>query len=278
MAVARTEPASAAARRARRSIGLLALALGLLAAGTAPAQPSLAVVIDDLGNRLAEGRRTVSLPGPVTCAFLPGTPHAAALARLAHRAGKEVILHQPMQSVAGEALGPGAITLDMTQAAMVRTLRANLGELPHVAGMNNHMGSLLTRHPGHMTWLAAALREAAPHLYFLDSRTSPLTVAERMAREVGVATTRRDVFLDNLRDPEAIRVQLWVAVDRALRDGSAVAIGHPYPETLEVLEAELPRLALAGIALVPASRVVALRAGRERPAEDVRAAADSLIG
>ena len=255
------------------SLRALTLGLGLLAAATATAQPRLAVVIDDLGNRLADGHRTVTLPGPVTCAFLPGTPHAPALAELAHRTGKEVILHQPMQSVAGQALGPGAITLDMTRPAMVRTLRANLRALPHVAGMNNHMGSLITRHPGHMTWVAAALREAAPGLYFLDSRTSPRTVAERMAREVGVATTRRDVFLDNVRDPEAIRAQLWLAAERARRQGSAVAIGHPYPETLEVLEAELPRLALAGIHLVPASRVVALRDGRGRAAEKVQASA-----
>lgn len=257
------------------SLRALFLALGLLVASVAAAaQPRLAIVIDDLGNRLAEGQRAVTLPGAVTCAFLPGTPHALALAELAHRTGKEVILHQPMQSVAGQALGPGAITLDMTRTAMVRTLRANLRALPHVAGMNNHMGSLLTRHPGHMTWVAAALREAAPGLYFLDSRTSPRTVAERMAREVGVATTRRDVFLDNVRDPEAIRAQLRVAAERARRQGSAVAIGHPYPETLEVLEAELPRLALAGIRLVPASRVVALRARGDRRGEDVQVAVD----
>lgn len=240
--------------RHRWAVCLLGVCLALGAGRAVAANddaPQVAVIIDDVGDRLEAGLRTVDLPGPVACAFLPRTPYAERLAVRAHEQGKEVLLHQPMQAMAhNELLGPGAVTLDMTEAEFLRTLRRNLLALPYVTGINNHMGSLLTRHPGHMTWLMEELRRQGG-LYYIDSRTTRHTVAQRMADEVGVPATRRHVFLDNQRDPAAIRAQFRQLVRMARRQGQALAIGHPYPETLQVLEAELPRLADAGIRLVP---------------------------
>lgn len=233
---------------------LLALTAGF-ASMAAAGPPRIAIVIDDLGDRLAAGERVVRLPGAVTCAFLPHTPHAAALAEQAHARGKEVILHQPMQAVEDLPLGPGGVYLDTTERRFRQIVRRNLRAIPHAVGVNNHMGSLLTRHPGHMTWLMTLLREDGAG-YFLDSRTTAATVAERMAREQGVPTIRRHIFLDNQRDAEAIRTQLRRLVELARRQGYAVGIGHPYPQTLAVLEQELPRLADRGVALVPLSALV----------------------
>lgn len=232
-------------------LAVLTLVPGTGSAAPEPPAPVVAVVIDDVGDRLGLGQRAVDLPGPVACAFLPDTPYAERLAVRAHEHGKEVLLHQPMQAVDhNELLGPGAVTLEMTEAQFLRTLRHNLRALPFVTGINNHMGSLLTRHPGHMTWLMEELRRQGG-LYYIDSRTTRHTVAQRMANEVGVPATRRHVFLDNHRDVEAIRAQFRQLVRMAGRQGHALAIGHPYPETLQVLEEEIPRLAAAGVRLVP---------------------------
>ncbi|MGD8710993.1 MAG: divergent polysaccharide deacetylase family protein [Ectothiorhodospiraceae bacterium] len=240
---------------------LAALALLVVAACAAPAwaapPPRLAVIIDDVGNNLAEGLLAASLPAPATLAILPRTPYAVRLARAAHRAGKQVMLHQPMQSMDGEAPGPGAITLHMTRHTVLSTLRRNIASIPYVAGVNNHMGSLVTRHPGHMTWVMDELRREGG-LFFVDSRTDYRTVAELVAREEGVPVARRDVFLDNDLSPRAIAEQLHRAAQQARGQGYAIAIGHPHPQTLEVLKEQLPRLADAGIQLVPASRIVEL--------------------
>lgn len=246
------------------AVRLLWALLLLTAAATAQAAPpTIALIIDDMGNRLAAGRRAVALPGKLTYAFLPHSPHAAALAEAAHRRGKEVMLHLPMQPVKPRPLGPGAITLDMTEAALRRTLRDDLATVPHVAGVNNHMGSLITRHPGHMAWLMSELRRRGD-LYFVDSRTTRYSVALRLAEEYGVPAVRRHVFLDHKREPAAIRRQYRRLLAMARREGFAVAIGHPYPETLEVLEAVLPRLKDNGVRLVPVSRIVE-RYGRGQP-------------
>ncbi|HKJ75984.1 MAG TPA: divergent polysaccharide deacetylase family protein, partial [Gammaproteobacteria bacterium] len=127
----------------RTPLAALAGALLLWAAGAAAASPpAVAIIIDDLGDRLDAGERALALPGPLTYSFLPHTPYSARLARRAHALGKEVMLHLPMEAVAGNRLGPGAVTLHMNQAQLLRTVRSDLAAVPHVRGINNHMGSL----------------------------------------------------------------------------------------------------------------------------------------
>ena len=133
-------------------------------------------------------------------------------------------------------------------------LDAAIRSIPYVAGLNNHMGSLLTSDPGAMSWLMEGL-VARGELYFVDSRTTKETVAERVAEETGVPSIRRDVFLDNELEPEAIRRQVRRLVALAIERGSAVGIGHPYPETIEVLAEELQRIDDQGIRLVPLSQL-----------------------
>lgn len=230
---------------------LLLMLLGLAPIGTAGAA-KLAVIIDDLGDRAHEDARATALPVPLTCAILPRTPFASEVARSCRETGKQVMLHLPLEAKTNnELLGPGKLTLDQDEESFRETFRENLDSVPRAAGVNNHMGSLLTRHPGAMTWL---MEELDRHdLFFVDSWVTPRSVALDMAREQQVPATRRDVFLDQDRDPKAIEAALEEAVGVALRHGEAIAIGHPYPETLEVLERRLPFLeAETGIRLVTA--------------------------
>ncbi len=199
--------------------------------------------------------RALQLPGAVTYAFLPHTPHSHALAETAYQLGKEVMLHLPMQAMdSNRLLGPGALTLDMSRSRFRKTLREDLDAIPHVAGINNHMGSLLTRHPGHMQWLMEEIEQRAG-LYFIYSRTTRHTVAAQLAREHRIPARQRDVFLDDDPNPTAILYQFKRLIDKAGRQGSAIGIGHPYDSTLTVLSVMIPQLAQAGIALVPVSEL-----------------------
>ncbi|MCP3867888.1 MAG: divergent polysaccharide deacetylase family protein [Gammaproteobacteria bacterium] len=224
--------------------------------------PTIAIIIDDMGYQGELGDRAIALPGAVTYAFLPHTPHAVRLANQAHSVNKQVMLHLPMDSNDGASLGPGGLTLHMTEAAYRSVLQKSLDSVPHVEGLNNHMGSLLTRHPGAMKWLMRGVKERSP-LFFIDSRTTPDTVAQKLAEELGVPNTRRDVFLDNDRDPDAIRRQFRLLLRKARRQGYSVGIGHPYPETLEVLGHELSGLSVKGFRLIRASQMIALQSGHE---------------
>ena len=224
----------------------------------APMGPAISVIIDDLGNSLGEGERAVELPGPVTCAFLPYTPYSARLAQRAHEGGKQVMLHLPMESLDDRMLGPGGLTLDMRKAEFLRTLRSDLEAIPYVSGVNNHMGSMLTADPARMRWLMQDLLYRG-NLFFVDSRTNKNTVAQFEAMDNGIANPRRDVFLDNVQQPEAVRRQFELLLAMARRNGTAIGIGHPHPVTLQVLEQMLPTLAAAGVRLVPVSQLIALQ-------------------
>jgi polysaccharide deacetylase 2 family uncharacterized protein YibQ len=214
----------------------------------------IALIIDDLGNQEMSGKAAIALPGPITYAFLPQTPFARQLALQAHQLNKEVMLHQPMESDLGKALGAGALTLEMDKTEFLQTLQKNLDSVPHVVGVNNHMGSLLTRDPTAMRWLMERLGQS--DLYFIDSRTTVYTVAESVARQQFLDTGRRHVFLDNVHQVDAIKTQLETLVAKARKQGSAIGIAHPYPETLAVLTEELPKLEAAGIEMVPVSKLI----------------------
>lgn len=242
---------------------LLGLLLGLALPALA-APPRVAIIIDDLGSERAVAERLLRLPGPLTLAILPHTAHGRSIAEAAHRAGKEVMLHQPMQAKRPGPLGPGALRLDTTEAELHAIVERNLAAVPHARGINNHMGSLITRHPGHMAWLMEAMARH-DRLYFVDSRTTRHTVARQIAGEHGQPFIERDVFLDHDPDPAAIERELDRLVATARREGQAVGIGHPRPGTLAVLERRLPELAREGVRLVPVSRLLA----RPDPAEEV---------
>ena len=220
-----------------------------------PAVPVIAIVLDDLGNNLAMGRAALALPGKLTYAFLPHTPYAEMLARQAHASARESIVHLPMQSLSDGALGPGGLTLDMSEAEMLHTLTRNMQSVPFAVGASNHMGSSLTGDMDAMLYLMAALAERGD-TYFLDSRTHDSTVAELAAHQVGVPASRRDVFLDSQRDQTYINAQLNLLLHKAQQQGSAVAIGHPYPETLGILARRLPELDDLGVELAPLSFVI----------------------
>jgi hypothetical protein len=228
-----------------------------------PAGPAVAIIIDDLGHSAVQGTRTANLPGVVACAVLPATPYARRIAEQCHSSGKQVMLHMPMQPTEHNAsLHPGMLRLGTSRSDFKALLRAGLDDIPHVAGVNNHMGSLLTRHLTSMVWLMEELK-SRPDLFYVDSRTSPVSVAHAVARQSGVPSLSRDVFLDHDASEAAIRRQFAEALAVARRGGQVVMIGHPYPQTLRVLEENLPTLADRGFTLVHVADMIRLQAHGE---------------
>ncbi|WP_347330674.1 divergent polysaccharide deacetylase family protein [Marinimicrobium locisalis] len=236
--------------RPARWLALLALLLSIGARGEA----QLAIIIDDIGYSAALGERSLGLEGAFTYAVLPRAPHGPRLARLGAQSGKEIILHNPMSNTRGLPLDAGALSEAMPHADFTATLQDNLAAIPEARGLNNHMGSLLTQSPQAMGWIMQVLGDH--DLYFIDSRTSANSQAWETARHYGVPSLKRDVFLDNERDIKKIARQVAKAIELARERGYALAIGHPYPETLTVLEQIQPTLEAANVSLVPVSTLL----------------------
>ena len=203
--------------------------------------PRVAIVIDDCGQRLDLLERAIRCRVPLTFAIIPHLPYSRESAERAHAAGREIIVHQPMEPDApGENPGQGAIVSGMRRDKITRILRESFEDVPHAVGMNNHMGSRATSDEGLMESTFSALAQVRPGALFLDSRTTAGTVAMDVARRKGIRAAQRSVFLDNDLDAAAIRSELDRLVQVATEQGQAVAIGHLKEETLAVLEAMLP--------------------------------------
>ena len=240
--------------------GLLLLVVALQA--EAAEKPRIAIIIDDLGYALSIGRRVTGLPGPISIAVLPATPRGKLLAEEAKAAGKDVLLHLPLEAIHEDGrVEPGGISLDMSRGEFSRTFAEDMLSVPHVIGVNSHRGSLLTQHPGHMTWLMEEITERG-NLIFVDSYTTHESIALQFAKESGVPAVKRDVFLDPDESRETVVREFARLKKLARENGLAVGIGHPYPTTIELLERELPGLAAEGIELVSISELVRLKTER----------------
>jgi polysaccharide deacetylase 2 family uncharacterized protein YibQ len=158
-----------------------------------------------------------------------------------------------------KALGPGALTNAMSREQMQSVLEAGLASIPHVSGLNNHMGSALTREPRAMGWVMEWMSRSG-QLYFVDSLTSSASVALRSANAAGLRAIGRDVFLDPTADSAIVRRQFQRLVELAREHGTGLAIGHPYPETLGVLRQVLLKPSNFGVELVSVRELIARRA------------------
>ena len=235
--------------RRTQSVQLITpLPKAVAAPASVPAGPQLAIVVDDLGNDRAQADSLFRLSYTLTVSVLPHESNSGEIAEEAHRRGYEVMLHLPMATVAGSKdeaieLHPGMASPDVE-----KTFVAMLDTVPYAEGVNNHEGSLGTADQKLMDELMPLLRQH--DLFFIDSRTTAATVAESAAQAAGVHTARRNVFLDDEQSVPAIRKQFELAIRDAREKGSALAIGHPHPETLQVLGEMLPQAERQGVRLV----------------------------
>ncbi|MGW8221216.1 MAG: divergent polysaccharide deacetylase family protein [Syntrophobacteria bacterium] len=218
--------------------------------------PKVAIVIDDLGYDGKLARKFLKIEGPLSFSVLPHGTFSKSIARRIYNAGQELLLHLPMEPTGYPEVNPGvgALMVEMTDVEIVQTLKENLDAFPYVKGVNNHMGSKFCQDERKLRPVMLELNTRG--LFFLDSRTTSKTKAYTVAQELDVPSAERNVFLDNIQNPRAIRAQLSRLIELARLRGGAIGIAHPHEVTLEVLRQEIPKLSKKGVELVPVSQLV----------------------
>jgi hypothetical protein len=219
-----------------------------------PLKPKcLVFVIDDAGYSMKQLEEFLRLPFPLTISVLPGLPNSVKAAAAVRAAGKELILHQPMQALGGQDPGPGAILLGMGRDEIERIVDDNLKTVPGAVGMNNHMGSAATADLGIMEAVAAVAKRRG--IYYVDSLTTSGTAVAEAARLVGIPYWERNVFLDNAPDRASIIRAVEDGKKRASKDRPAVMIGHVWSaELAQALTDLYPQLVAEGFSLSTISR------------------------
>ena len=219
-------------------------------------QPRVAIVIDDLGNDLLIARTLAGIDAPLTFAVMPFRPFSKEVAELATLFAREVLVHLPMEAENGADFGAQDVLLvSAGRDAIIQQLDASLEAVPHAVGANNHMGSRFTSDRVHMLWVLEYLQQKG--LFFVDSRTTPHSVACEVAAAIGLRCAARSLFLDDTDDEAAVRSQLESLPKLARQQGDVIVVGHARAATAAALQAALPGIKGAGVQIVAASTAIA---------------------
>ena len=199
----------------------------------------ITIILDDVGAKSAD-KKAFSLPRNVTFSILPHTRFSTDFSFLAAQQNREVMLHMPMESLNGEALGVDPLVSSMFPQQLHNALLRALSTVPHAVGVNNHMGSKLTQMTLPMQSVMKTLSQS--NMFFIDSRTTRYTKAGLIAQQNGISSATRHVFLDHQRSPQFVEQQFARLIKLARKNGKAIGIGHPYPVTLNFLHEALANL------------------------------------
>ncbi|WP_085247691.1 divergent polysaccharide deacetylase family protein [Gilliamella mensalis] len=200
----------------------------------------LALVIDDFGYRQRNEAQIIALSPNITIAVLPNSPNAKHIATIAHEHGNDVIIHLPMAPLGKQPLEKDTLFPTMSETEVNRIVTNAVERVPYAIGVNNHMGSLMTSNLTGMTHVMKVLSHHS--MFFLDSKTIGKTQVKNAARNYNIPVLTRDVFLDDQQKENAISQQFDFAVTLARKNGVAIAIGHPHPQTVNVLRTKLANL------------------------------------
>lgn len=236
-------------------------------------KPKIAIIIDDMGVNRKNSFEVIDLDVPLTLAFLPYAEQLGDITAKAKDHGHELMIHMPMQAMSAPvSLGPIAIKSGMDERAVKENMAAAFASFEGYVGVNNHMGSRVTQDAQLMGWVMEALGERG--LYFVDSKTIAASVAAQSARQNGLPTAERDVFLDHEETPEFVSGALRKVEEIAANKGYAIAIGHPKDVTIAGLRGWVDDVRSRGFEIVHAGELVQRPVGPVKP--DGNAAGDVI--
>lgn len=216
----------------------------------------IAIIVDDCGADMAAVRTLLNTGLPFSYAILPDKEFSSDVLEMVKSKGRVPLLHLPMEPLSRGAMSEGNRTI-MTSAstsAQQALVRKHLNSLPGVVGVNNHQGSKATADKATMKAVLQVLKNEK--MFFVDSRTNSASIARDMAKQMGVATARNDIFLDNSSNVEDIRKQIYKAFAMAEKNGSAIAICHARPNTAKCWKMYAEEFKKTGITFVPVNKLL----------------------
>ena len=216
----------------------------------------LAVIIDDCGYDIDLVRRLVKLNAPFSFAIIPYRDYSSDVLHVINGGGQVAMLHLPMEPMDPSAMSEGKHTVltSMDDKSIRALTRDMVSSLPGISGVNNHQGSKATSDERAMTAVLKELKSQG--LFFVDSNTYSKSLGDKLAAQMGVPTGRNNIFLDNSTNEDEIIKKIWQAAAIADKYGSAIAICHARPHTVNAWEQAIGEVKASGLKLVPVTEVL----------------------
>ncbi|MEA1935619.1 MAG: divergent polysaccharide deacetylase family protein [Thermodesulfobacteriota bacterium] len=216
----------------------------------------VAIIIDDIGYDLSPLNELLKINAPITFSILPHCPYSIDAAEKLHRAGKEILLHLPMEPYGypDKNPGTGALFSWMNEEEIKRQTKEDIEAVPYISGVNNHMGSKFMENEDKLNIVLNQLNEEG--LFFVDSLTTRHSKGKKLAKEIGLRFVSRDIFIDNNQDFTLILQNFTNPLKKRKRWKTLLIIGHPYPCTISALKDAVLKIKAEGIDIVPVSDLI----------------------
>lgn len=217
----------------------------------------IAFVIDDWGYSLKNVDLVLSIDRPITLSILPHLRYSKEIAQKIKENSRyhDIILHLPLESKAGKTFEPNTIKRTMKKDRILSILHADIEDLPGIVGVSNHQGSRITEDRIVMKAILEELKKQ--RLFFLDSRTTPVSVCANLAKNIGVKYAERSLFIDltqkkgEAQNKAYTKRQIQELIKIAKYRGSAIGIGHDKKITLEAIKEIIPEIEKENVKIVP---------------------------
>ena len=219
-------------------------------------RPRIAIVIGGLGMSRAATEAAINrLPGAVTLAFDPYAGGLNDWVAAARKAGHEVLMGLPMEPRDFPIRDPGpyALMTSLEVPQILQRLNFVLSRASGYVGLISVMGSRFAVEEDLIRPLLMTMRNRG--LMYIDNDTGRQSLAPKIASAIDMARAIVDSSLDSDPSKAAIDAQLVKIEDRARRNSVTMALGRPFPATLDRLAAWISTLEGKKLALVPVSAI-----------------------
>ena len=216
-----------------------------------PQNPKIAFIIDDIGAYNIGAYELKQLGIPITASILPDSQHALEEAKWLAKYNLKSLIHLPMQPKKDLNTYPDnekVVTMDSSISDIKQMIKKAKRVVPYADGINNHQGSLVTSSRNTMKKVLTVIRDEG--MFFIDSKTDFDSLGWKTAKEMGVKTAVRDVFLDHTQSYEHSIFQIKRLVEIAKRTGKGIAIGHPFETTFAAITDSLDFIRSNGVKVV----------------------------
>ncbi|MCF7873720.1 MAG: divergent polysaccharide deacetylase family protein [Candidatus Omnitrophica bacterium] len=202
----------------------------------------IALIFDDLGQSLESLRQIYNLKIPVTVAVIPELKFSKNIAHIAARSGFSVLIHLPLEPKKANYYLTDKykfISSELSENQIDRLLYNYLNSIRIAIGVNNHMGSKATQNPKLMDQVLERIKQK--RLIFIDSQTTPKSVAYKIAKSKGIDTAYNQLFLDAIDDPAEMKKRINDLIDNN-KSKKLIIIAHPKKNTFKFLKNNLSQL------------------------------------
>ena len=224
-------------------------------------EPMLAIIIDDFGSYDQSGVETMlSIDAPITCAIMPNVDNTTTNVEQAKKAGKEIIVHVPMEASVNlpqSWYGPTYISYKDSKEDVYNKLNQAFTSVDGASGFNIHIGSGVCQNLQIMNYVYDYAKEK--NVFFVDSRTHLNTVCQQVAEQKNIVYLGRDEFLEpnGNRSYNGVKQHLLIGANLAKEKGFAIVIGHVGvhggENTAKAIKDSVNEIKSMGVKIVPVS-------------------------